>query len=222
MEIARDVWLKQYSQVNSDSFSREKIWPIDFFRAVLLNLVFSLYRTEETILSKTMLLRSLFITYLKQLGLFSSTALATHQQRHCPGTYPLYVLQTRERYKKLAASAYQVDAYLALAHGQSPMLHRQEVDVELTTTFGVWNAFGINVCSKRLSEEPVGRTASTIAEITKSPDSFTSSPLLIEDIHLGLCGLVQAVWVLTEPFPSKDNGYSNTAFQKVLVRKSVV
>ncbi|CAM1508856.1 Fc.00g025950.m01.CDS01 [Cosmosporella sp. VM-42] len=187
--------------VDAELSSGEKEWPIDFFRAVLLNLVFSLYRTEETILSKTMLLRSLFIAYLKRLGLFSSTALATHQQRHCPGTWPLYLLQTRERYKKLAGLVFQLDTYLALAHGQPPMLHRQEMNVELSPTFSLWNAFGIMVCSKRLSEEPAGRTASMISEMTKSPGSFKSSPLLIEDIQLGMCGILQTVWVLAESFP---------------------
>lgn len=164
-----------------------------------------------------MLLRSFFITYLKQLGLFSSTALDTHQQRHCPGTYPPYVSQARDRYKKLAALAFKLDVYLALASGQPPVLHRQEVDVDLAPTFGLWNAFGIHVWSQRMSDEPAGRTSFTIAEMTQSPDSFKSSPLLIEDIELGLCGLLQTVWVLADSFPSKSKGYFNTAFQKVLV-----
>lgn len=164
-----------------------------------------------------MLLRSLFITYLKQLGLFSSTALDTHQQRHCPGTYPPYVSQARDKYKKLAALVFKLDVYLALTSGQPPILHRQELDVELASTFGLWNAFGIHVWSKRMSDEPAGRTAFTIAEMTQSPDSIKASLLLIEDIELGLCGLLQTVWVLAESFASKSRGYFNTAFQKVLV-----
>ncbi|KAK7744001.1 hypothetical protein SLS62_010362 [Diatrype stigma] len=216
-DFLRNLTIIPAQRVDSESLSSEKEWPIDFFRAVLLNLMFSLYRTEETILSKTMLLRSLFMTYLKQLGLFSSAALDIHQQRHCPGTYPPYVAQARDRYKKLAALVFQLDAYLALASGQPPLLHRQEIDVEMASTFGLWNAFGLDVWSKRLSDEPAGRTAFTVAGMTQSPDSFKSSPLLIEDIELGLCGVLQAVWVLAESFPSKSRGYFNTAFQKVLV-----
>ena len=151
-----------------------------------------------------MLLNNLFITYLRQLGLFNSAALDAHQEKYCPGTYPLYILQTRERYKKLAGLVFQADAHLALAYGQPPMLHRREIDVELAVSFGLWNAFGINVCIKRLSEEPVGRSTTTISEMTKKADAFRRSPLLIEDVHLGLCGLLQTVWVLAESSSSKE------------------
>ncbi|KAK9783892.1 putative C2H2-type domain-containing protein [Seiridium cardinale] len=203
--------------IDPESMSKEKEWPVDFLRAVVLTLMFSFYRTGEAVLSKTMLLRSLFATYTKQLGLFSSAALMAHQQKHHPGTYPLWLMQTRERYTKVAAVVFQLDAYLALAYRQSPMLHRQEVDVELNATFGLWNAVGIDVCLKRLADEPAGRRTSTVSEMTKGPDSFKGSPLLIEDVQLGLCGLLQVVWVLAEFYPSKSLGYVNTAFQRLLL-----
>ncbi|KAH8674221.1 hypothetical protein BX600DRAFT_547793 [Xylariales sp. PMI_506] len=203
--------------VDSTLLSTEKKWPVDFWRAVLLTLAFSLYRTDEMVISKTMLLRSLFITHIKQLGLFDSMAIAKHQQKHFPGTYPLYLLQAREGFKKIAVLMFQLDAYLALAHGQSPMLHRQDLDVALTPSFGSWNAFGIDVCHKRLSEEPAGRAAFKISEMTKSPDTFGASPLLLEDIQLGLCGLIQTVWVSGESLPWKSNGYLGLYSRKLLL-----
>ncbi|OJJ42562.1 hypothetical protein ASPZODRAFT_20332 [Penicilliopsis zonata CBS 506.65] len=170
-------------------------WPIDLFQAVLLTLVFSLYRTDESVLSSAMLLRATFISRLREIGAFNAEQLVTHLQTHFSGTYAPYTLSMREKFRRLLALTYQFDAYFALAYGQPPILHRQEVRVHLPTTFALWNAHGLDIFAQRLPEEPAGRSGFLISEMTQAPSSFAASQLLVEDIILGLCGIVQSIWI---------------------------
>jgi hypothetical protein len=53
--------------------------------------------------------------------------------------------------------------------------------------------------------------------MTNRPDSFTVSQLLVEDVSLGLCGLLQAIWVFTQFSPSRTKGHPSNDFQRVLL-----
>jgi hypothetical protein len=192
-------------------------WPIELFQAILLTLIFSLYRTDKSALSRAMLLRSAFITLLREIGAFNAKLLADHLKPHFSGTYAPYTLSMRETFKRLLALTYQFDVYFALAHEKPPILHRQEVGVDLPSSFALWNAFGLDIFAKRQPEEPPGRSGFQISEMTNCPGSFTSSQLLVEDVLLGLCGLLQAIWVLSQPLPSKTRAYLGNAFQGVLL-----
>lgn len=196
-------------------------WPIELFQAVLLTLIFSLYRTDKSALSRAMLLRSSFITLLRELGAFNAELLADHLKTHFSGTFAPYTLNMREKFKRLLVSTYQFDAYFALANDKLPILHRQEVGVDLPSSFALWNAYGLDKFATRQPEEPLGRSGFQMSEMTDSPDSSTSSRLLVEDVQLGLCGLVQAIWVLVPSFPSKTTGYIGNTFQKVMLTETL-
>lgn len=106
-------------------------WPIELFQAVLLTLIFSLYHADKRALSRAMLLRGAFITLLREIGALNAEILGDHLQSHFSGTFAPYTMSMRERFKRLVALTYQFDAYFALAHEKPPILHRQEVGVEL-------------------------------------------------------------------------------------------
>ena len=192
-------------------------WPIELFQAALLTLLFSLYRTDKSALSRAMLLRSAFITLLRELGVFNAEILVNHLKTYFSGTYAPYTLSMRERFIRLLALTYQIDVYFALAHEKPPTLHRQEAGVDLSSSFALWNTYGLDIFAKRQPEEPPGRSGFRLSEITNSPDSFKSSQLLVEDVQLGLCGLLQAIWVLRQSFPSKTRGYHSNTFQRSLL-----
>ena len=192
-------------------------WPIEHFQAVLLTLIFSLYRTDKVVLSRAMILRSTFITVLRELGAFNTESLADHLKTYFSGTYAPYTLNMRERFKRLLVLTFQFDAYFALAHEKPPILHRQEVGVDLPSTFAIWNSHGLDILAKRQLEEPPGRSGFQVSEMTNFPGSFTSSNLLVEDVQLGLCGFLQAIWVLKQSFPSKTRESLGTDFQRTML-----
>ncbi|KAK7425152.1 hypothetical protein QQX98_000066 [Neonectria punicea] len=92
------------------------------------------------------------------------------------------------------ASLYKIDTYLSIARWQPPTIHREELDVALPSTFALWNAHGLDVFFKRLPQEPADRTSYKLSEITNSPHSRARSLLLLEDVHLALCGLHPGIW----------------------------
>ncbi|KUL90926.1 hypothetical protein ZTR_00743 [Talaromyces verruculosus] len=196
--------------------SEEKAWPIELLQTVLLALVFSLYRTDKSALSRAMLLRSTFITLLRELGVPDSEKFAAHLKTYYSGTFTPYVLAMREAFKRLLVLTFQFDTYFALAHGQPPLLYLQEVSVGLTSTFALWNAYGLDVFALRELEEPHDRSKVQISEITGRSDSVISSGLLVEDVHLGLCSVFQSIWVLSRISSSNKENPSRTFHKSLL------
>ncbi|KAF2724018.1 hypothetical protein K431DRAFT_263120 [Polychaeton citri CBS 116435] len=192
-------------------------WPIELFQTVLLTMIFSLHRINEGALSRVMLLRGAFISLLRQIGAFDPEMLANHLHTHFSGTYAPYTFSMREKFKRMLASTYQFDVYFALAHEKPALLHHQEVGVDLTTTFALWNAHGLDIFAKRLLEEPTERSGFRISEMTNCPGSFTSSRLLVEDVLLGLCGVLQAIWVHNKSLLPETKEYHSNALQRALI-----
>ncbi|ESU17143.1 hypothetical protein FGSG_10429 [Fusarium graminearum PH-1] len=97
--------------------------------------------------------------------------------------------------KRLIAKASLLrDAYYALAHFQAPTLFREELDLTMPATFSLWNAFGLDIFFQRLPFEPTDRSNFKITEICANPNTPAKSLLLLEDVHLALCGLSPAIW----------------------------
>lgn len=189
-------------------------WPIELLQAVLLTLVFSLYRSDRHVASRTALLRGIFIALLRRLRMFDAEILTGHLQDHYSGTFAPYTLSMREQFMRLLVSAYQFDVYFGLAHGTPPLLHRQEIGSNLTATFALWNAHGLDVFAKRLLEEPTERAGIQVSAMTDDPDSLTSSPPLAEDVLLGLCGILQGLWALA---PSRTKEESTNGVQRAML-----
>ena len=152
-----------------------------------------------------MLLRSVFITLLRGIGVFNATLLADHCANHFNCNFVPYTLGMREKFIRLIASTCQFDIYFSLAHKKPPLLHCQEVGANLTSTFAVWNAHGLDVLADRLLEEPTERSQCPISAITKRLGSPRSSPLLVEDVLLGLGGVLQEIWVWRQPLSLRMN-----------------
>lgn len=83
---------------------------------------------------------------------------------------------------------------MAMLRNQAPHLQREELDVELLSTFAMWNAHGLNVFDRRLPEEPTDRARYSMSEAIGNPQPPMASSWLVEDIQLGLCGMFSSIW----------------------------
>lgn len=95
---------------------------------------------------------------------------------------------------RITASLYKIDTYLAITRDQPPLLHREELDVSLTSSYSLWNSWGLDVFFKRLPNEPNDRAGFKFSEVLSNPRSPAKSFLLVEDIQLGFCGLASEIW----------------------------
>ncbi|EED22985.1 hypothetical protein TSTA_064520 [Talaromyces stipitatus ATCC 10500] len=193
-----DILLERllHSLTEPDLVSAKQAWPIEVFQAVLLTLIFSLYRTDKVALSRAMLLRSGFITILRELEAFNAEKLATHLQTYYSGSYAPYTIARREQFRRLLVSTYQFDSYFGLAHGKPPLLHCQEVGVFLPSSFALWNAYGVDIFAMRQVEEMTERSGVKVSELANHTDTVASTELLVEDVQLGLCNILHTIWVL--------------------------
>lgn len=164
-----------------------------------------------------MLLRSTFISFLRGLGVLDGDESAAHLKKHYSGTYTPYVLAMREKFKRLLVLTFQFDAFFALVHRQPPLLHLQEIGVGLTSTFALWNAYGLDVFALRELEEPRERSEVRVSEVISRSDSVISSGLLVEDVNIGLCSVLQSLWALSQAIPSDKKENPSHTFQRSLL-----
>jgi hypothetical protein len=95
---------------------------------------------------------------------------------------------------RLIVSLFKIDVYLSSARFQAPTLFREEIDFTLPSTYSLWNAYGLDIFFRRITEQPTERSNSKLSEIIANPNTPVKSVLLFEDIHLALCGLLPAIW----------------------------
>lgn len=189
---------------------------------MLLTLIFSLYRTDAAALSKTTHLRSVYITTLRRLGAFNADLLGRHLETYYSGAFAPYTQSMRQRFKRLSVYTYHFDTYFALARQVPPTLHRQEIGITLPSTFMLWNTYGLDILALRQPEEPPGRSLIPVSTMTSHPDSVTgSTQLLVEDVQLGLCGLLQAIWVSTQSSPLTIEVNRISASQRAMITETL-
>ncbi|KAK8000698.1 hypothetical protein PG990_013298 [Apiospora arundinis] len=166
-------------------------WPMEWYQAVLLNIISGIMRNE---FPRSRLLCSLFIAHLRLVGVFDSTVAEAQTKIYQPGTFLPFVLTISEQRSRLIAYLFKVDALLSLLDGQPPMLHAEELDTRLPQTFALWNAYGLDVFFKRHKEEPGHRASHTLSDIVSGPFRFTTSNMVVEDVEFGLWTLVREIW----------------------------
>ncbi|KAH7149106.1 hypothetical protein B0J13DRAFT_297216 [Dactylonectria estremocensis] len=172
----------------------ERPWQTELYQAVVLNIIFAFYHGGEKVVARAVLLKGILVSVLREIEFFVCSSSGYQQRVHFPGTFLPWVQSIRERWKRTIVSLYKIDAYLAIARWQPPTIHREELDVALPSTFALWNAYGLDVFFKRLGQEPADRTSYKLSEITNNPNSRARSLLLVEDVHLALCGLLPGIW----------------------------
>ncbi|KAK5996887.1 hypothetical protein PT974_02234 [Cladobotryum mycophilum] len=172
---------------NSD-FNSVRPWPIETCQAAMLNIIFAFESGREQSVTKARLLYSLLITVLRQNRVFSFEALKNQINTHFPGAFP----------HGLATCAFKIDTYLSLLANQPPSLQREEMDLSLTSTFGMWNAYGIDVFLRRYPSEPLDRERFKMCDLALGSQQPVSSGALVEDVQIRMLGTTNYIWILTQ------------------------
>ncbi|RSM13267.1 hypothetical protein CDV31_005971 [Fusarium ambrosium] len=153
---------------------------------------------SEKLVARATLLRGMLVVYMREMEFFVCESAAYEQRVHFPGTFIPWLQTIRERWKRLIIALYKIDVYLSIARGQPASLHREEIDATMPSTFSLWNAYGLNVFFRRLSQEPTDRVGFKLSEVISNPNSPAKSLVLLEDVHLALCGLLPGIWNHTQ------------------------
>ena len=95
---------------------------------------------------------------------------------------------------RIVSYLFKADAYLSLICGQPPGIHSGELDIQLPHTFALLNANGVGVFYGRVPKEPPGRTDHKLSALALGVSESMPTVLLIEDIQMGLCGLLKKIW----------------------------
>lgn len=125
---------------------------------------------------------------LRQNGCFCAEAVERERNTHYPGDFVPWVFASVERWKRLAVCTFQVDTYLSMLCNQAPLLRREELDLGLASTFGMWNAFGLHVFFPRHRSEPWRRGALKMSCLDMTDPQLLPSGILVEDVHACLLG----------------------------------
>lgn len=83
---------------------------------------------------------------------------------------------------------------MALFCNQPPMILVDELELGLTDTHALANAFGIDKFMARDPEDPIDRASCTMAAMARNADTILVSGTLFEDVWLGLCGTFAQIW----------------------------
>ncbi|KAK8061672.1 C6 and C2H2 transcription factor [Apiospora phragmitis] len=134
-ELMMDQFFRRLTE--SPRGSTIEPWPMEWYQAVLLNIIIGTIRNE---LPRSQLLCSLFIAHLRLVGFFDSAVAEAQTKIYHPGTFLPFVLSTIEQRSRLIAYLFKADALLSLLDDQPLMLHAEELDTRLPQTFALWNA----------------------------------------------------------------------------------
>ncbi|CEI67380.1 unnamed protein product [Fusarium venenatum] len=170
MEL-HETLMNAASEYISNTICRQELdkpWPIETYQTTALQIVFAFYHGR--LIAKASLLRGTLIMSMREIDFFNSDGSAEQQRIHYPGTFVPWLMTVREKWK------------------------REELDLTMPATFSLWNAFGLDIFFKRLPFEPTDRSNFKITEICANPNTPAKSLLLLEDVHLAMCGLSPAIW----------------------------
>jgi len=102
---------------------------------------------------------------------------------------------TRHRF---AVATLQIDVFLSLFCNQPPLLRREELDLGLTSTFAMWNSYGLHIFFPRHENEPWDRGAYKMASLDVASPQHSPQGVLIEDVQLCLLGTWSDIWLLQQ------------------------
>ena len=95
---------------------------------------------------------------------------------------------------RIAICVYRAETLLSLLENRPPQLQMEELDINLPSTFALWNCDGLDIFEQRYEEEPCLRFVHNMHQLVKSPPLNVPPVPLMEDIYQGLCGLWPRVW----------------------------
>lgn len=130
---------------------------------------------------------------MRGIDYFDADNLEDQRLAHYPGDFGPYKQSIIEHWKRTVAVLFKIDTYMSLLSHKEPQLNTYELKVPVTSSFTLWNAYGMDVWFQRQRKEPE-RTLHMSAFSLKNIQSLGSEGLLVEDTHIGLCSLYNDIW----------------------------
>lgn len=118
---------------------------------------------------------------------------------------------------RLTISLFKLDTYISLFTQQPPALQREELGLSLASTFGLWNAFGLDVFFRRWPTEPLDRSQHKIRDLALGSQQPVSPSILLEDIQIRMMGVTNYVWILSKMRGNPNPALCISADQKELI-----
>ncbi|KAL7954679.1 hypothetical protein V8C34DRAFT_317069 [Trichoderma compactum] len=172
---------------------------------------------REKNMKKARLLFSLLITVFRQLRIFTADAIDHQIRIHFSGDFPPWVFAMKEKWKRLVANMFKLDTYISLLTQQPPSLQREELSLSLTSTFGQWNAYGLDVFFRRWPSEPMERTQYRICDLALGSQQPISPVILVEDLQIRMMGVSNYVWILNKMRGSPNPNLCVSSEQRELI-----
>ncbi|RDA92457.1 hypothetical protein CP533_6437 [Ophiocordyceps camponoti-saundersi (nom. inval.)] len=185
-----------FKQLAGDILDQSRRWPIETYQVALLNVIFALESGRAVCINRCRHLLSLLVASLRANGCLNDEAVQRQRRTHYPGEFVPWVYSMVERWRRLAACAFQVDTYLSLLCNQPPLLRREELALGLPSTFSMWNAYGLDVFFPRHRDEPWRRASFTMSNLDMTTPHLLPSAVLVEDIESCLLASWNDIWLL--------------------------
>lgn len=134
------------------------------------------------------------------------------------------LLQYRISYRcRLICNLFKVETQLSLLYRQRPRLLNKELSTPLPSTFSLRNCYDFGTFTHREKRESSGRDVK-LSMMMRYPDWFLPDPLLVEDIHLGLCGLAFDLFEQPQPHSvssARDNASAISSRANIMRRLAI-
>ncbi|KAH7230711.1 hypothetical protein B0J15DRAFT_433757 [Fusarium solani] len=117
----------------------------------------------------------------------------------------------------------RVETQLSLLYRQRPRLLNKELSTPLPSTFSLRNCYDFGTFTHREKRESSGRDVK-LSMMMRYPDWFLPDPLLVEDIHLGLCGLAFDLFEQPQPHSvssARDNASAISSRANIMRRLAI-
>ncbi|KAH0522640.1 hypothetical protein TsFJ059_006461 [Trichoderma semiorbis] len=193
------------------------VWPLRSLQSSLLNIIFAFESGREKNMKRARLLLSLLITVCRQLRIFTADAIDHQIRIHFSGDFPPWVFAMKEKWKRLVANMFKLDTYISLLTQQPPSLQREELSLSLTSTFGQWNAYGLDVFFRRWPSEPMERAQYRICDLALGSQQPISPVILVEDLQIRMMGVTNYVWILNKMRGSPNPNLCVSSEQRELI-----
>ncbi|KAK1246545.1 hypothetical protein MKX08_000347 [Trichoderma sp. CBMAI-0020] len=193
------------------------VWPIRTLQSALLNVIFAFECGNDKLMKKGRLLYSLLVTVFRQLKVFSAEAVEHQIRIHFSGDFPPWAFAMKEKWKRLATNLFKLDTYISLLTQQPPSVQREEMSLGLTSTFALWNAYGLDVFFRRWPSEPLERSSYKICDLALGSQQPISPVMLVEDIQIRMMGVTNYVWILSKMRGNPNPALCASADQKELI-----
>ncbi|KYK55044.1 hypothetical protein DCS_07005 [Drechmeria coniospora] len=189
---------KCFHDLANDTYDLNHPWPLGTYQVALLNIIFAFETGRDSCIKRARRLLSLLIAALRQNNCFNAEAQEREKETHYPGDFVPWVFTTFEQWKRLAVCTLQIDVYLSLFCNQPPLLRREDLDLGLTSTFAMWNSYGLHIFFPRHRGEPWQRGAYKMSCLSIASQQQQTAGILVEDVQTCLLGTWNDIWLLQQ------------------------